>query len=341
MKNLSSIIAFGLIILASACKKPQEIIEEPKVNPPKNVYVAGYENNSSSIKVAKLWKNGVATNLSDGTKETTANGVAVLGNDVYVVGNEYNPSMASYTPIIWKNGIATKLSANGSANAIAIIGSDVYVAGFENDARTIRATLWKNGVASPQTLWNGVAQSVTANGNDIYICGYKVNSNGLSSPVLWKNGSYSDLPTGGNPGILTAMSVAVNGPDVYVLGGSLTGKFLWKNGVLSSIAESGKSTDVYSMFAANNNLYMVGSEYKSSGTRYVDYATLWINGTSSNFANDATANSIFVDGQDVFNAGYIAETGPSKSIAVAWKNGIRTSLTDGTKNARTIAIYVK
>ena len=41
-----------------------------------NVYVVGYEFNGTK-NVAKLWKNGAATDLSDGTKDTSASGVFV------------------------------------------------------------------------------------------------------------------------------------------------------------------------------------------------------------------------------------------------------------------------
>ena len=45
------------------------------------MYIVGYEGN-----VAKYWKNGVATSLTDGIKSTDATDIFVSGNDVYVAG---------------------------------------------------------------------------------------------------------------------------------------------------------------------------------------------------------------------------------------------------------------
>ena len=72
-----------------------------------DVHVVGEELNGSAYR-AKYWKNGVAIDLTDGTKASTATSVYVLGNDVYVAGSEYNngKSVAKY----WKNGLAINLS---------------------------------------------------------------------------------------------------------------------------------------------------------------------------------------------------------------------------------------
>ncbi len=55
----------------------------------RDVYVAGYENNGTKD-VAKIWKNGVATPLTNGANNAYALSVYVSGTDVYVAGFEYN-----------------------------------------------------------------------------------------------------------------------------------------------------------------------------------------------------------------------------------------------------------
>jgi hypothetical protein len=48
-----------------------------------DTYVAGYEFNGTK-NVAKIWNNGVATNLTSGTNDAYADSVFVFGTDVYV-----------------------------------------------------------------------------------------------------------------------------------------------------------------------------------------------------------------------------------------------------------------
>jgi hypothetical protein len=43
-----------------------------------DVYVAGYEYNAQDKNVAKLWKNGEEQNLTDGTRNASANSVFVI-----------------------------------------------------------------------------------------------------------------------------------------------------------------------------------------------------------------------------------------------------------------------
>lgn len=71
--------------------------------------MSGFEENKEGTTVAKLWKNGIGTNLTNGTINSYASSVFVSGNDVYVTGIE-NSNKA----LFWKNNVPTTLAGNGS-----------------------------------------------------------------------------------------------------------------------------------------------------------------------------------------------------------------------------------
>lgn len=79
----------------------------PPPVPGTDVYVAGCESNRSHT-VAKVWKNGVATARTDGTKSANATGIAIAGTGVYVAGTVSNGTHAIVK--VWKNGTATSLT---------------------------------------------------------------------------------------------------------------------------------------------------------------------------------------------------------------------------------------
>lgn len=114
-----------------------------------DVYVAVVEAVSSTFLV-RLWKNGIATNITDGTNDAYAASVFVSGNDVYLAGGE-DSANAKRVAKIWKNGVATNLT-NGTnyaeANSVFVSGNDVYVVGTEAKSFRQAARLWKNGIAS-------------------------------------------------------------------------------------------------------------------------------------------------------------------------------------------------
>jgi hypothetical protein len=121
-----------------------------------DVYVAGVEytgtpdaQTGAINSVGKIWKNGVATNLTDGSTQAFVNSVFVSGSDVYVAGNETTASKNTQAKL-WKNGKATNLTdgtKNGQASSVYVSGSDVYVGG--NEAVVLNgaplAKYWKNG----------------------------------------------------------------------------------------------------------------------------------------------------------------------------------------------------
>jgi hypothetical protein len=66
-----------------------------------NVIVVGYERNASGKLVAKLWVDGVATNLSDGIYDAWSNSVYVSDGIIYAAGEQ---RYGQGTAMLWKNG---------------------------------------------------------------------------------------------------------------------------------------------------------------------------------------------------------------------------------------------
>jgi len=109
-----------------------------------DVYVCGYERNSSGFNVAKYWKNGTPVDLSDGQSRAWAYSITVSGTDVYIVGND------GYGARCWKNGVAVQVECNPALttfNSVFIAGNDVFIAGSEqpDELSPAHAYYWRNG----------------------------------------------------------------------------------------------------------------------------------------------------------------------------------------------------
>jgi hypothetical protein len=86
-----------------------------------DVYIAGATTPPASNYQATYWKNAVSTNLSNNTSDVSnANGIAVVGSDIYVVGMVTSAGGSSFSPVYWKNGVEYKLSGTGSINSICV-----------------------------------------------------------------------------------------------------------------------------------------------------------------------------------------------------------------------------
>lgn len=140
-----------------------------------DVYICGNVNEH-----AYLWKNGVATKLSDSSSSYVSS-LFLAGMDVYISGRENGKA------VYWKNAVKRVLSTQSSfAYAIAVSGTDVYVVGNEN---WNTAVYWKNGIKT--VLHSSVSGYASANAikildTDVYIVG--TIGGGMSADVCWKNG---------------------------------------------------------------------------------------------------------------------------------------------------------
>lgn len=164
-----------------------------------DVYVAGWGmettllpgNVSFSTQVAKLWKNGAPTTLSDGLSPAIADGVAVDGADVYVVGFE-------------------------------IVGADAGAPGGYNVA-----AVWKNGAVQYLTDFTAKAADVAAAGGDVCVVG-AVATQRSGAAAVWRGGARQDLTDGAAPAFAEAVAVSRSG--TYVAGHEGDHPMLWKDG---------------------------------------------------------------------------------------------------------------
>lgn len=228
MRTFTFLISFFVLTIITSCSKNAETITPVKsdstvtlgtVNGGVGLYAVGYETfyhvgsdsvaNAASVhNVAKVWKNGIAVNLSDDTYDASANAVYANQSDVYVVGFESN-SAGFKVATLWKNGVATRLGdgKNDSyAKSIFVDGSDVYVVGNIEINSLSSGMFWKNGVSSALTNCAN-ANSVTVSNGEVYVCGSDVNL----IPTLWKNGVGTNLPNPGGHGAANSISISTIG----------------------------------------------------------------------------------------------------------------------------------
>ena len=311
-----------------------------------DVCVAGQEDG-----LACYWKNGEKVVLSN--RDSHANSIFVVGNDVYVAGREWGETKSS--AVYWKNGVAAYLPGGDEAKSVFVSGNDVYVAGTANETGGTSARYWKNRERI-QLEGNGYeANSVFVTGNDVYIAGgssYVDESNGESNYIqqacYWKNGKqvvldeYIYCPA--------AASVFVSGNDIYVAsnGGYDENKQVyvikyWKNGNEVIVEESNRSgAGKTSLFVSGNDVYM-------SGTQRYDVmfvAKYWKNKQATILSSvdpadepEAEANSIFVMDNDVYVAGETYDGKMDAMKTVYWKNGKEVVLSN-SRNAETESIFV-
>lgn len=148
----------------------------------------------------------------------------------------------------------------------------------------------------------------------------------------WLNGSRTDLESSGT-GESWSSSIFVSGSDVYVSGSYQDGFddviCYWKNGTLVHLSQvwMGGTT---SIFVTNNDVYVSG--YSTATASY------WKNGIlNRQEGTNSTAQSLYLDGSDVYVAGSIMSTN-FYIVACYWLNNNLTELI--TNDSKAYSIYV-
>jgi hypothetical protein len=239
------------------------------------------------------------------------------------------------TPLTWRGN---------QANSVFVSNSDVYVAGFEifdqYRPSIFHAVLWKNGVKHfrSDVPFTEFASVFVADSN---VCVTGLISHPESSVLLRINDNalyYSDSYR-----FLYVTSIFVSGGDVYITGSA--SKYILENGSYTEettqkaiLWENGVArylTDGNSNASANS-VFVSGNDVYVAGDDG-DRAVLWKNGAAqylSDGGHPALAKSVFVSGDDIYVAGKDGDD------AVLWKNGIAQHITTGIRNAVANSVFV-
>nr|WP_299337896.1 IPT/TIG domain-containing protein [Allomuricauda sp.] len=320
------------------------------INP--SVFAVGYEE-INGVSVAKIWKNGVPTDLTDGTGFGAATSVFVDGSDTYVCGIADNGLPAA---MVWKNGEVfyelTDGTKYGFAGSIFVYDGDVYVIGNEElgDQNVSNATIWKNGITYA-TLTDGLNANETSSGADIFVnetgiysAGYEESPQHINgTPKLWEGTILNDLTDETYHG--RAYSVYAVGSDVYVAGyeendsGTSIAKY-WKDGMATSLSDGSQNAEARSIFVVGEDVYVAG--FYAQDFETLEQAVVWKNNTPTNLGmTGSAAVSVYVYGEDV----YVGGLEPQGEIAnaIVWKNGapMELELTEGAGDSAILSIFVR
>jgi hypothetical protein len=232
-----------------------------------SVYVVGYTTqHTASIgprETPCIWTNGIRTDLAvGGSLGGEANRLAVIGGDVYISGYYIEAEAAEGDTLkicFWKNGNRTDIkSVTGLPSlmvfGIAVSGTDAFLCGA-SESESIPGNLvpsyWKiSDTTVPMTVLDCGAATKAGiiglefDGANIYATGGTFTEAAGWQPVVWKNGSLSELEiieaVPGDNALQVGISLVVDGSDIYVAGmryspyASNSGEVpaLWKNGEL-------------------------------------------------------------------------------------------------------------
>ncbi len=344
---MKKLICYALsLTIVCGCSKESS----PPVIPP-TIYVAGYTTLIGGNDIPDYWVDNTSTGSfaantaqSDRTLSTLALDISANGNDIYIVGSNYNNSTNLNVAVLWKNGIPTNLSSGNQpsayATSVAVTNEHVYVGGATTSLNglTAQGILWTDGVMSVLNNPNTSASisDVFVNGSDVYACGVEHSQSSttfLTFASYWKNQVRTVLSDTTKVFSSRATSIMVSGTDVYVSGNytdpsGKTHAAYWKNGALTILETNSLGSYSLCIFVTGTDVYVGGGYFANNNQQ----AVYWKNGVMTTLTNayKAEIGSINVNSGNVYASGSIQSTSSSNSIAVMWKNGIKTALSDST-----------
>lgn len=159
---------------------------------------------------AVLWKDAVPTFLNTAANtRSEATDVTIVGNDVYILGDEFDTVTTDFRIIIWKNGLRSPVAIDTLYEStdprnLVVQNNDVYFTYNRYQGNMPTVVLNKNGINT--VLNHGIYQGAKAINlkiyqNDVYVSAKADsiwNAGGttsyISKAIYWKNGQYFPLP---------------------------------------------------------------------------------------------------------------------------------------------------
>ena len=290
-----------------------------------DVYVLGLEEdstvNNGFTSIIKIWKNGIATNLTSGTNRATPFGMDVYNGDVYISGDE-SVGNGNGVAKFWKNGVPATLSVDTFSyiepTQIKVVNGDVYISGTAtkvypaSNYSVKKGIYWKNGILNilPSSGNYSNANGLFISNGDVYIAGTESSSNQSAAvAAYWKNGIKIALPLNSNYSYSDTYSIFVDNTDVYTAGFQTyqnqsifyRNAGYWKNTTTAVLQTNNTNHnfrgELYDIFVKNNIIYTVGDTDTPSGVSstplyFQNNVPIPLTGFTS--SQDAAAYSIYV-----------------------------------------------
>lgn len=309
-----------------------------------DIYIAGMEKNTTGNRIPKYWKNGVEQVLELGQYGgfiTTSIFVDGLNNDVYVGGHCYAPGTDIFVATIWKNG-EQLLWGDGivgtTISSITVVDGDVYAIGSQKNVGigtlSYTTAYWKNGVRLLEDVLTGQGRAIGVDfDGGVHLVTYR-----QSNAYVWPDGVETPLEDSEN-----AMGLFLDNNTQYIVGKSSadTGNkaAYWKNGIINYISPMYDNLIADKIFVSNGDIYISGWSNESTNRQ----ALYWKNNSRTNLTSPeqiGLATGIFVIDDDVYVVGDVENPGVFQSQVTLWKNGEPTYITDGTRMATGLSIFV-
>jgi hypothetical protein len=219
---------------------------------------------------------------------------------------------------------------------------NVFVAGTDYDTvATFRdiPTVWrgKKSTSLATGTGNAYAKAIAIKGDDYFVTGYENTTSGWLCKV-WKNNELLFSIGDGDPTV--GYGIDVDGDDIYVAGHNyipVSGKhyaMLWKNGAANAtyLTDGTNQAEAFTVVVSGSDIFVGGYDGNQ--------ARVWKNGVPMELANSENfrIRGIAISGSDVYAVG---ECNCFSDIVIRyWKNGVATTITDGTYDAYGYSIAV-